>query len=386
VTAAAPVGDLVILTPLYEPAVGGAAVYYPLLARTLLDAGIADRVTVITERHPRRPARDAARDGRLAIRRLLPYRAGCPKRQRTRHLRYAVANLAYTHLLRRAWPAASALLVHASLQYHPGLLTAVLTALRRRPARPRLVADVRDPRFPPAREGCLQPYDAVIACAERVTDHLGAMPVAAPKLKEIPVPMALPDAPADPAPLARRHGLRPGADILWPHGALDRKGIRSALAAVAHLRAHGQPDARLAIAGGTRDWGRDLDAAVAAGGAIALGPVAHDAMPALMRAAAGVVDIAAVEGMPRAMLEAMAVGARVLLPPGVPEFARYCPGHLAATGGPEALAAQLARMRTGPWARAPYPVTAHAADRVAAGYGAVLAPAPDDATGPRCAS
>jgi glycosyltransferase involved in cell wall biosynthesis len=377
--------ELVILTPLYAPAVGGAAVYYPLLARSLLDAGIAERVTVLTERFPGRPDREHGCDGRLLVRRLMPYRAGSPVRQRSRHLRYASANLAYAHLLRRDWPSGTALLVHASLQYHPGLLTPVLRALRRCARWPRLIADVRDPRFPPARQGCLQPYDAVIACSRRVTEHLGTM-VSARKCTEIPVPIAVPARPKAPDRVACRHGLRPRADLLWPHGALDRKGVRIALRAVAHLRAHGQPDARLAIAGGARDWDRDLDAAVADGLAVHLGPVPHQTMPALMGAAAGVIDIAAVEGMPRAMLEAIAVGARVLLPAGVPEFVRHCPGHLAESHDPKALAAQLARLLTGTWPAAPYPVADHEAARVVPAYAAALRPSPHTATDGPCAS
>jgi len=379
------VDEVVILTPLYEPAVGGAAVYYPLLARVLLTAGIAARVTVLTEAHPGRPHRERACDGRLMVRRLLPYRAGAPVRQRSRHLRYAVANIAYAHLLRRSWPASSALLVHASLHYHPGLLSPLVRGLGRRSDRPRLVADVRDPRFPRARRGCLPPYDAVIACGRRVTDHLRGI-VSANKCTEIPVPIALPETPPAPERVAERYGLRPGRDVLWPHGVLRRKGIRFALDAVAHLRAQGRADARLAITGGARDRDRALDAAVAAGAAVYLGPVPHAEMPALMRAAAGVLDIAAVEGMPRAMLEAMAVGARVLLPPGVPEFARHCPAHIADTAAPAALASQLAGLWTDCWPDTPYPVAAHAAERVAPAYRAVLAPDSVVAADSPCAS
>lgn len=369
----APIPELAILTPLYEPAVGGAGVYYPLLARTLLDAGVAGRVTVDTEAHPGRPTIETAREGRLAVRRILPHRAGAPVRQCTRHVRYAVANVAYGHLLRRAWPAGSALLVHASLHYPPGLLGPVAAGLARRRHRPRLVADARDPRLPHRRQKALAPYDRVIACGQGVAAHLGTMPVARGKIATIPVPIERPSQPAAPAETARRYGLRPGRDILWPHGVLWRKNLDRALTAVARARNQGAPDLRLAIVGGARDWNRRVSDAVDAGVAAYLGPIPPAAMPALDAAAAGVVDVAEVEGVPRAMLEAMAVGARVVLPPAVPEFAAQCPDHLAATGNPDQLARQLAQLATGRWSPAPYPLADHDADRLAPAYAQVLA-------------
>ncbi len=373
-TTTPPIQELVILTPSYTPAIGGAAVYYPLLARTLLDANVAARVTVLTERHPGRSEAETESDSRLTVRGIRPFRAGSPERQRTRHLRYLLGEAGHAALLRRAWPADSVLLVHASLHYHPSSLGAVLRTLRRRPDRPRLVADVRDPLLPQRAFGALAPYDAVVACGRRVTAHLAADPAVAAKLTEIPVPLGGTGSPAASVETARRRGLVPGRDLLWPHGMLRRKNLDLALAAIRELRAQGQADATLAIAGGARDRDRLVANARARGEARHLGPVEPADMPALAAAAAGVIDIASIEGMPRAMLEAVAAGARVLLPPGIPEFDHHCPGHVADTRSPGALAAQLARLRTGPWPPAPYPVAAHAAERLAPAYRAVLAP------------
>lgn len=373
-TASPPIAELVILTPSYAPAIGGAAVYYPLLAEMLLDTGVAARVTVLTERHPGRSPVETASQGRLTVRRLRPYRAGCPTRQRTRHLRYLLGDLTHAGLLRRSWAGRRTLLVHASLHYHPTLLDHVVRRLQRRGDRPRLVADVRDPLLPVRAFDRLAPYDAVIACGRRVTAHLAADPAVAAKLTEIPVPLGPVPPPADPDATARRYGLRPDRDILWPHGVLRRKNLDLALAAIRELRAGEQPDAALAIAGGARDWDARLAAERARGAVRYLGPVAPADMPALAAASAGVIDIAANEGMPRAMLTALAAGARVLLPPGVPEFAACCPGHVADTRSPAALAVQLGRLRRGPWPAAPYPVDAHAAARVAPAYRTVLTP------------
>jgi len=249
-TAGPPIRELVILTPIYAPAVGGAAVYTKLLAHTLLDTGVAAQVTVLTERHPDRPDIETRPDARLRVHGIRPFRAGNPARQRTRHLRYLIGEAGHAALLRRAWQPDSVLLVHASLHYHPTSLGAVLRALRQRKDRPRLVADVRDPLLPPHAFGALAPYDAVIACGRRVRDHLAADSALAAKLAEIPVPIRIGGSPAAPTETAKRHGLALGRDLLWPHGILRRKNLDLALAAIRALRAQGQPGATLAIAGG----------------------------------------------------------------------------------------------------------------------------------------
>jgi len=81
-----------------------------------------------------------------------------------------------------------------------------------------------------------------------------------------------------------------------------------------------------------------------------------------------VLNVSAIEGMPRGALEAIAAGAPVLLPPKVPEFAAHCPHHLAATHDPEALAAQILAALDGKLGAPPYPLAAHAPSAVLPRY------------------
>jgi glycosyltransferase involved in cell wall biosynthesis len=366
---APPLAELVILTPTHAPAGTGAARYTGTLVEMLLAAGVAGRIVVLTEAHPGQPTIETTADGRLRIERRFPHRAGCAHRQRDRHLRYAWQNLMLTGLLRRDWPTGAALLVHGSLHIHAGLLGPVIRRLRGRASRPRLIADLRDPRLPPRRQAVLAAYDAVIGGGAAVTAALHPRPG---HLHEIPIPLQPPAPPRTPAAVANDLGLAPGRYVLWTNGVLRRKNLDLALDAMQVLRRTAAPDAVLAVAGGARDWSRAHTAAARAGCLRYLGPVPADALLALAAAAGVVLNVSPVEGLPRAALEAIAVGAPVLLPPGVPEFAHHCPHHLADTRGPEPLAAQLARALAEGLPPAPYPLAGHLAAAVAPAYRVAL--------------
>jgi glycosyltransferase involved in cell wall biosynthesis len=365
---------VVIVTPLYPPAIGGAAAYADHLATVCLRGGIAASVTVLTQAHPGCPAARTWHEGRLRVRRPFPYRAACPGRQWSRYPRYAAENARYLGLLARAWPRDSTLLVHGSLHLHPTSLDLVTRLLRHRAGRPRLVADLRDPRLPARRHRALRAYDAVITCGRAVSDSLAATAEVAAKAVEIPVPLEPPppvtrDAAAA---TARRHGLTPSAYVFWSNGLLRRKNLSLALAALAHLRQGSRPDLQLAIAGVARDREGDIAAALDSGAARYLGPLSPSEVRALSAAAGVVLNVSPVEGMPRAALEAIAVDAPVLLPPGVPEFAAHCPDHIAATESAEALARQIDRVLTGPWPHAPYPLARHRPESLHQAYREVL--------------
>mgnify|MGYP006424108381 CR=1 FL=1 len=370
-----PAPRLVIACPNYAPALGGGAVYYRALAEGLAARGRVGRIEVLTEAHPGEPAATTSQDGALVVRRCWPYRSAHPGRQRDRHLRYAREQAGLAALAGRDWPPGSVLLVHGSFHLHPGLLPAALRLLARRRRRPALVADLRDPLIPAARLArTLRPYDAVIACGAAVSRHLAQAPEVAAKAWDIPVLFAAPPPPSDAeaATTARALGLIPGRYVLWTGGLLWRKNLAPALAAVRRLRATA-PEVVLAVAGRCRERDARSAAAEAEGTLKLLGPQPHAAMPALARAAGVVVNTARIEGLPRAGLEALAAGARVLLPPDVPEFARHCPDHLAETEDPARLAAQIARALDGALPAPTYPLAAHAPETVLPRYEALLA-------------
>ncbi len=366
--------ELVILAPNYAPAVGGGAVYYKLLAEGLAAGGAAEKVTVLTEAHPGEPRVARTCDDRVAVHRCLPYRTARAERHWRRYPAYAWENLRFPGLLLgRRWRPDSVLLVHGSFHLHPNSLHATLALLKRRQGgRVRLVADLRDPRLPPARQRQLARYDAVVACSRSVTESLRPEFGVAARVHEIPIPLQgqEPDT-ASLRAVTARHGLVPGRYVLWTNGILKRKNIDLALAAVRRVR-RCRPGVTLAVAGRRRDWGPEHDSAARDGLLTDLGLVPQGEMPALCAGAGVVLNVSAIEGMPRGALEAIAAGAPVLLPPNVPEFAAHCPDHLAATQSPDALAAQIVDALDGGPGPAPYPLDAHAPAAVLPRYADLL--------------
>lgn len=362
------VPNLMIVTPNYPPAVGGSAVYARILAEGSIDRNLVENVTVLTEAHPACPPEEIRDGGRLRLERRLPYRAGRPERSWRSYPAYAGANL---QLLRLAWRPCrpgTVLLFHGSLLRHPSILPLILGRLRRRQRnRPRLVADLRDPLLGVRRQRHLRAFDAVIACSARVTASLRHGPACTGRVREIPIPFDTSATPApDPAVLTR-HGLTPGGYVFWTNGISDAKNLGFALEAVRQLRARGR-SVTLAVAGRCRDWTRFHTCAQAGGHLRYLGAVPHAQMPALYAGAGAVLNVSAIEGLPRACLEAIAAGAPVLLPPNVPEFAAACPDHLAAIRDPGMLATQIEAALDGRLGPAPYPLERHASHSVLPQY------------------
>ena len=370
--------ELVIVAPNYAPAIGGGALYYKLLAEGLAERGLVERVTVLTEAHPGCPRVERTCGGRVVVRRNYPYRTARAERHWNRFLFYAAENVGFAGLLLRRWRPGSVLLVHSSFHLHANTLRWIVPLLRRLPqagvlgARPALVVDVRDPQLAGARLRELRAYDAIIACSESVAVSLSGESGLVDRIHAIPIPLAIeaPDRQARRAALAR-HGLSSGSYVFWTNGILRRKNITLALDAMRRVRAR-RPELILAVAGRRRDWDETFEAAAWEGVLTYLGPLAHAEVLALAVEAALVLNISEVEGMPRAALEALAVGANVLLPPGVPEFATACAGRVADTRDAKDLAVQIEAALGEKLEPCRYSLEPHALDQVLPRYDALF--------------
>jgi glycosyltransferase involved in cell wall biosynthesis len=178
--------------------------------------------------------------------------------------------------------------------------------------------------------------------------------------------------PATPAQVAAarvRYGVGAVPYVLFVGAILPAKGVVELLAGMA-LVWRELPELHLALAGPLTPEG---DAHVPGGfrAHVArdarlhyLGPVPHPDVLLLLQAAELFVLPSRAEGLGRSGLEAIALGRKAILPPGVPEFAAACPEAVLAAVTPSAIAAHIVRtQRTG---KAPvYPLERHDAFRIA---------------------
>jgi glycosyltransferase involved in cell wall biosynthesis len=363
--------SIVVVTPVLPPAPGGAATYTMILARGLVRSGAVDRVILVSERHPERPAREDLEGGAIVVERRFPFRAGRARKDAWSYAAFALQQLRFLDLgaLVRAHGAA-AILLHASFLYQAGLVRAVLRHDRRLAGVP-VVLDVRDPLAPPqlfARPG---EFAAVIACAERIAADLARHPGCGDKVRLIPIPIEpiTVDEATVTATLAR-HGLAAGGYLFNANGISRLKGIDLLIEAVTIRHAAGRR-LPLVVAGRERDRDAAIERAIGQGILRSLGPVPHREVLALAKASAAVVNPSAVETPSRIAIEGLMVGARSLLPPNVPEFEPGCGAWICAGDAP-GLARQIDRLLDSPGVTYGYDLAAHLPERVIPLYARLL--------------
>jgi glycosyltransferase involved in cell wall biosynthesis len=358
---------LLTVTPLFDPATGGASTYYGLLVEHLIDAGIVERVIILTGSVEGAPSTETRHDGRLLIRRLFPSTATSDPGL-LQYGRYALQNLLYATLpaiIRRG--EVDAVLAHSSFHNFPNTFS---LAIRRISSRMncRLIADVRDCLLPERRLGQLETYDRIIACSRNIEEHLSRAGKLAPKITHIPVLQEPISAPSDEEVEAFREtydlpdvpyvsyvGLikkKKGVDLLLEaHERWVDRGREIHLVLAGQMKA--RPDLRHAI---------DTSSHVQH-----VGVISRDEVFALQAGAGLSVNLSPSEGMPRSCLEAIGLNVPVVLPSGVPEFERWCPDHVIADRDPETVSRQLQEVfevsKT-----APYPLERHRPEAVVKKY------------------
>ncbi len=335
---------ILLVTPLFFPSLSVAAVYFDTLGKELARLLPAGRVTILTRRVPGAPR--AERRGAVRVLRLLPT-GGRPAAVLT-----GLGILAASLALR-------AHVVH----YHTLASYRVLARLA--PLfRARLVGDMRDlaARDEGASLASYQHCSRLICASENILAFLRDRGFPADRLVHVPVPVRRPPpAPDGAVAEARaRWGLRDVPFVLFVGAIRPAKGVRELLEAMPLVWAR-RPDLHLAMAGPLTPEGD----ALFAGGLAAhagrdgrlryLGPVPHDDVLLLLRAAEAFVLPSRSEGLPRSALEALALGVPAVLPPGIPEFDRACPEAVLEAITPEAIARKLGTAR----GRARYPMAQH---------------------------
>lgn len=355
---------VLLVTPLFFPSVSGAAVYFDTLSQALLAQPRAVQVTILTPAVAGAPRLE--RRGRVRVLRLLPATTVAPRSPIGERLA-SLATVAIVLL-------ASLVLRSDVVHYHT--LLSYRAIHRAAPLfRAPLVGDMRD--LAAKHEGAaLVHYEhcsKLICASENIRQYLQSGGFPAERLVHIPIPFVPPE-PAPPARVANaraRYGLTPAVPYLLFVGAIiPGKGVREMLSAMELVWSR-LPHLHVALAGPLTPAGDALfpggfrafaarDARVHA-----LGPVPHDDVPLLLQGAALFILPSRTEGLPRSCLEAIALGTKAILPPGIPEFDQACPEAVLGDLRPETIAQKIEQTwRDG---KSPtYPLARHDAARVAA--------------------
>lgn len=352
------------LSPIFEPAIGGGAVYLSILSRELPARLPGCVFSVITEAHPGSPRHESAAGGRLHVHRVFPFRAGQSTRNWRSYVAYAQQNLQLFGLP-RLLPDRGVLFVHGSFFNNPGVIWPALRRVRRSRPRLRLVLDLRDPKFPDSLAAKAGWFDATVSCSANISERLPGLD----RLWNIPVMIEPRDFDAaEIAAVLARHRLTGRQYVFNGSGFNEGKGTSELVAMVREIRQQ-RPEVVLAVAGKRRHWTQDMEAAKSEGWLFALGIIPSIDVRALSAAAWLDANLSRVDSFPRHSMEALASGARVMLPAGVPEFDDVCQEHVGdQSRGVGALAAQAIAIAEGDRGPCRYPWRQHLPEAVIAHY------------------
>jgi len=330
-----------IITPLFPPAVGGAATYFGQMAHQLAASDAIDRLTLLTEQSPGLPAREEQE--KLLILRLLPRRISIPARPFLWHAAsYGQTQAWFARSLPGLVRSESIDLIHFHTRYRGRLF---YQALQR--SKTPVIADLQDKLTDPAL--LAQISQRLMCCCEGVRDFAlaGGYPEARLRL----IPMAFtPPAPPDPAILQavrEEYDIGDASYLLFLGDITENKGVFDLLPAFRQWRAR-HPQVQLIFAGMNRLGRRFTDAVAETPGVHYLGSVPHPHAIALIAASEMVLLPSRSEGLPRVILEALSLNKRVLAPPGIPEFDRHIPDYVLPEVTAPAIEAALERIWNSP--------------------------------------
>jgi len=349
-----------ILTPSYAPAPGGAANYYSLLAEKLARDPAIDSLEVVTERYPGQSLCSTACDGSLIVRRCFNYRAGRAVRDWRSYLDYANQCVSLSRVGNLFRSDLDVLLVHAQFHYNPTLLNRGIRALRRtRNKRIRLILDVRDPLMSPNKRSNADLYDDVICCSRNTLHHMKRVVGTSRPTHLIPIPFEPPQIDGNrESEVCQKYGLENQEFLLATNGMQRSKGVDLCLE-VTRILQELWPGITLVVAGRRRDWSPEYETAQRRGLLKYIGMVPNRELLTLAAKSKLHINPSPIEGLPRASLEAIAVGAPVLLPPNVPEFEESVPELIAHSMNPKQLASQVAKILERRETAKAYPVDRH---------------------------
>lgn len=309
---------LLILTSLYPPATGGAATYFGSIVNRLINCGDIETIFILTERMPGQTR--TLSKGKVRLLRWLPNRISAGQKPLPIHAAtYILTQLWFTlwlpHLVRQH----QIDLIHFHTRYRGRLFYGAL----KRAGVP-IVADLRDKMTDPAR--LVSVADLLLCCGEGVQQF--AIDSGFPAERTVLIPVAfdlpVPQPQSELQGVRQRYSLGEEPYLLFVGDITYNKGVYDLLNAYERWQAH-HPQVQLVLCGTNREGARFLDQMRQTAGAAYLGHIPHQDALALMRGAEIVVLPSRSEGLPTVILEAVALGSKVICPPAIPEFERHLP-------------------------------------------------------------
>ncbi len=346
----------IIITALYPPAVGGAATYFGDIVPRLAQSERVEQLTILTERMPGQPRQSTA--GNIQFLRYLPTRNSLGQRPWLIH--------AATYMLTQFWFATylpdlvqkhQIDLIHFHTRYRGRLF---YNALQRSGVP--IVADLRDKMTNSVL--LVDVTDWLLCCGAGVQQFAVELGFPSERTSLVPIPFQPPKIPSPEQTVDIRQRFDLGANpfLLFVGDITYNKGIYDLLEAFQHWQIK-HPDVQLIIAGPNREGKRFLDQVQKIMGVVYLDKVPHPQVLALMRGAEIVILPSRSEGLPRVILEAVALETKVICPPGIPEFKR----HLSQFTLPQVTSQAIAKALEITWqnpSNPTYPFTKHRIEQI----------------------
>jgi len=314
---------LLLITPIYPPLVGGAATNYNLLVREFQKCESLKKIYILTEYA--RGQKLIKKEDKTTIYRLLPPRASSNQRNLPiRLVRFIFTQIILIFLL----PLFSFLkkvdIIHFHLlrflkinfKYHNFLFHFLLRLLTAK-----TVGDAQDQFSIPRYDGCL---DKLICGSENIYEKALENRLDSDKCAYIPIPFKKPD--------LQIKGQHWNVQELMPFicfvGDISKsKGIYELVEAF-EIFSDKDPKYHLLLVGENKEGSRFLKCIEKSSKIKYLGAKLHEEALKIIKSSGLLVLPSKSEGLPRVCLEAMALGKKVICPPGVPEFKKYCSGFV----------------------------------------------------------